>query len=191
MTARLAEQNMEIDRFTKSSEKIHHLGMKPLYLDSEKGKVPVDSMVLEIIHRALDLDLEMSKQKALFHFSYLQCPPYYDRNKMDMVNSLDRTNESTAARESWNVDMFIAPALCKFGTSDGEHYDSMQSMLLAAEVVCSPSRQQQQQQQQVYRTASSSRAPSPRSQRSSALHHSQQIGAYNVIIADPSIPRKP
>jgi hypothetical protein len=123
---------MTNERLTAKSEQIGYRAVEPLYQNHDKRSTDT---VVEIVRRALELDVEMSKQKALFYFSYLGCPFHYDHEKMAMAG--DHDNGSSVARGSWDVDLFLAPALCKSGTSDGESYE-IESIVLAAEVICSP-----------------------------------------------------
>ena len=147
MTARLIDQNMEDKQLTKISEKIGYLAMKPLLVNHTKESI--DPTFLGIVRRALELDLEMSKQKALFYFSYSGRPTHYEHEETSMTDDL--YYESTTSKRNWNVDLFLAPALCKNGTSEGERYDDVQSVILPDEVICSsPLSSQQQQQQQTH-----------------------------------------
>ncbi len=133
MTARLADENVAKERLTAISEQISHGTIEPLQ-PSLKGNIP-DPTVVEIFRRALELDVEMSKQKAFLYFSYLGFTPQYDPEQMSMIYNQD--DGDIANKGSWNVDLFIAPALCKGGTSDTQSYDT-HLILMAAEVLCSP-----------------------------------------------------
>lgn len=155
MTARLAEQNMPDERFNSISEQVGCSAMEPL--QPNPIKTAADANVVGIVRRALDLDIEMSKQKALFYFSYLDRSSTYDSEAMDLIQ--DEDDVDTAARDSVSIDLYVAPALCKCTTSNGGPYDE-ESVPMNAEVLCSP-----------YRTPRAAslqgehRAPSPRGMR--------------------------
>ena len=133
MTARLAGENLANERLTAVSVEIGHSAIEPL--QPSLGREIPDPTIVEIVRRALELDIEMSKQKALLYFSYLGFSPQYDPEQMSMICNQDERD--IANKGSWNVDLFVAPALCKGGTSDGQSYDT-HSILMAAEVLCSP-----------------------------------------------------
>ena len=96
-----------------------------------------DTNVIEIVQRALELDTEMSKQKAALYFSYLGYFFQYDLETMNIVP--EQYDVDTAPRSSWDVDVLVAPALCKNDIFDGE-IDVTYSILMAAEVLCSSQR---------------------------------------------------
>lgn len=133
MTARLAYQNMPKERLSATSGRIGCLAMEPFRPYSAANIN--DANVVVIVQRALELDIEMSKQKAPFYLSYLGCSPQYDHKEMDMIQ--DRDDENATTNGSWDVDLFVAPALFKSGTAEGENYE-VKSILMATEVLCSP-----------------------------------------------------
>ncbi len=160
MTARLTHQQISREQLIINSERICHLAMKPFCQSFERKTL--DSNIIEIFERALELDAEMSMQKASFYFSYLGCSPHYNREEMDMIRDRDDDNDGTNG--SWDVDLFVAPALCKCGTAEGQAYDT-KSILMLTEVLCSPHRTRRAASpHSTYTTASTMQthqAPSP------------------------------
>ena len=136
MTARLAELNMPIERYQSISEQVACSAMEPLQPNSVI--TATDTNVIAIVRRALELDIEMSKQKALFYFSYLDRSSTYNGEAMDLIQ--DREDDVvTAARDSVSVDLYVTPALCKCTTLDGTLYNE-ESIPMKAEVLCLPCR---------------------------------------------------
>ena len=132
---------MSSGRLTAISEQIEIHAIEPLQPILDRRLT--DTNVIEIVQRALELDIEKSKQKAALYFSYLGYSFQYDLKTMNVVPELDDVD--TAPKSSWNVDVFVAPALCKNSVFD-EEIDETHSILMAAEVLCSS--------QRVHRTAS-------------------------------------
>ena len=181
MTARLAHRNLENERLIKISDRIAREILKPFYLTPERA-ASAEPEVSSIVHRALELDLEMSEQRAFLQFSYLGCPHRYREDIMHMANSGHVVPEAShAGRGRWEVDVFLAPMLRKRGTADGDRYE-LEEIILPAEVLCSlphsrrgPSPEQHSQRAtpaQARRAASpepSSRVPVQTVQRASTM----------------------
>ena len=146
MTARLAERNISKGRLTAISEQIGYRAIELFHPVLDRKLI--DTNVIEIVQRALELDIEMSKQKAALFFSYLGYSLQYDPERMSIDH--EQVDGETVPKSSWNVDVFVAPALCKNDPSDSET-DATQFVLMAVEVLCSP--------QKVHRTASPQHKP--------------------------------
>lgn len=125
---------MTEERFTSISEQVGCSAMEPL--QPNPIKTALDANVVGVVRRALELDIEMSKQKALFYFSYLDRSSIYDGEVMDLIQ--DEDDVDTTARDSVSIDLYVAPALCKCVASNRGSYDE-KSVPMNAEVLCSPS----------------------------------------------------
>ena len=144
LTARLASHTPKTEHFAMISDEIANQILKP-FPQSEPSTI---SVLSDIIHRALELDLEMSKQKALFRFLYFGCPRRFNPDIMHIAGRSERESEDDT--EQLDVDLFLAPALCRRGTHDGERFDT-EVIILPADVLCSIP--------QMYRRASNREGP--------------------------------
>lgn len=93
-----------------------------------------DSKFLVIVRKALELASEIAKQKAAFHFLKFDHSSAFDPDMMDDVNEDDFGDSSEVPRI---VHVITAPALVRYGNSNGEGYH-IETPILNADVICSP-----------------------------------------------------
>ena len=116
MTARLAKQNMSSERLRSISEQVGRSAMEHLRLNHVKTST--DAHIVEIARRALELDIEMSVQKAEFRFSYLEGSFEYNAQTMDLMND-EEGDEDDRVEDYASVELYLAPALYKYNTPEG------------------------------------------------------------------------
>lgn len=107
-----------------------------LYLYVPASNAEVWTELRDIVAKAVKLDEEMNKSRALLTVSH------WDEEDFKVMK-FDETMESAvgfaAARPGMAVELVLAPALVKMGNADGEGYDKI-SYLSKWKVICSESR---------------------------------------------------
>ncbi|CAO2653529.1 Nn.00g029400.m01.CDS01 [Neocucurbitaria sp. VM-36] len=109
-----------------------------LYIYVPASNADVWPELREIVAKAVRLDEEMNKSRALLTVSHWQA------EDLDWMKFNENCMESAvgfpAARAGMSLELVLAPALIKVGTADGEAYDKI-SFLSKWTVICRESRE--------------------------------------------------
>jgi hypothetical protein len=107
---------------------------KELNEDLKLVKNSTTSELIDIMRQALELDVDLSKQKAFFDFQILQPDDYFNPETMADVRE---TEEGVAVSGNYRrvVGLVLAAPLYKHGDSEGQNYGTSK-VLMKGEVVC-------------------------------------------------------
>lgn len=107
-----------------------------LYMYVPASNADVWTELREIVAKAVKLDEEMNKSRALLTVSHWEGE---DFKYMKFDETMESAVGFAAARPGMAVELVLAPAMVKMGTADGEAYDK-RSYLSKWKVICSESR---------------------------------------------------
>ena len=107
---------------------------KELNEEMKLVKSSTTSQLIVIMRQALELDVDLSKQKAFFGFQILQPDDNFNPETMADVRE---TEEGVIAPGNYRrvVGLILAPPLYKEGDSEGQNYGTFK-YLMRGEVVC-------------------------------------------------------